>query len=61
MYAGELRLITKPEIFFITAMGEGEDETKGFELGAVDFITKPFDANLIRDKVKQHLMAFKKD
>ena len=28
-------------VIFITALGEIEDETLGFELGAVDYITKP--------------------
>src|SRR5450432_4159165 len=28
-------------VIFVTAMSEVEDETKGFELGAVDYITKP--------------------
>ena len=28
-------------VIFVTAMGEASDETKGLELGAVDYITKP--------------------
>ena len=29
-------------VIFVTAMSEVDDETKGFSLGAVDYITKPF-------------------
>jgi adenylate cyclase len=35
-------------IIFVTAMGESKDETKGFELGALDYITKPFNPAIVR-------------
>jgi DNA-binding response OmpR family regulator len=54
------RLKSKPEtrgipIIFITAMDEIENKTKGLELGAVDYITKPFETMEVKARVKTHL------
>ena len=46
-------------ILFITAMEAPEDKSRGFAAGAVDFITKPFDINEIKARIKTHL-ALKK-
>ncbi|MBW1942374.1 MAG: SpoIIE family protein phosphatase [Deltaproteobacteria bacterium] len=42
-------------IIFVTAMGEAADETKGLELGAVDYITKPFSPPIVQARVRTHL------
>jgi len=42
-------------IIFITAMNEIENKTRGFELGAVDYITKPFEVMEVKARVKTHL------
>lgn len=42
-------------IVFVTAMSEVSDETKGFELGAVDYITKPVSPPIVLARVKTHL------
>ncbi|MCC8998975.1 MAG: two-component system response regulator [Candidatus Contendobacter sp.] len=42
-------------VMFITAMSEIENKTHGFELGAVDYITKPFEVVEVRARVKTHL------
>ena len=42
-------------IIFVTAMGETADETKGLELGAVDYITKPFSPPIVQARVRTHL------
>jgi PleD family two-component response regulator len=42
-------------VIFITAKGKEDDETKGFELGAVDYITKPFNPVVVKARVKAHL------
>lgn len=42
-------------IIFITAKGEQDDEAFGLELGAVDFISKPFNPVIVRVRVKTHL------
>ena len=45
-------------IIFLSALSGDEEKQKGLDLGAVDFITKPFDPSEIQAKVKQHLLAF---
>ena len=42
-------------IIFITARDTEEDETKGFEFGAVDYIKKPFKSEIVLARVKTHL------
>ena len=42
-------------IIFITAMDDLSHKTKGFEFGAVDYITKPFDITEVKARVKTHL------
>jgi putative two-component system response regulator len=42
-------------IIFITALDDAARKLKGFELGAVDYITKPFLAQEVRARVKTHL------
>ncbi len=42
-------------IIFITAMTEIKDKTKGFSLGAVDYITKPFEIVEVQARVETHL------
>ena len=40
---------------FITAIDEIENKTAGFELGAVDYITKPFEVLEVKARVQTHL------
>jgi class 3 adenylate cyclase/CheY-like chemotaxis protein len=42
-------------IIFVTAMDQTMDETKGFELGAADYILKPFSPPILYSRVKTHL------
>ncbi|MCM2358768.1 MAG: diguanylate cyclase [Geobacteraceae bacterium] len=42
-------------VIFITAMGEEEDEAKGLECGAIDYITKPISPPIVKARVKNHL------
>ncbi len=42
-------------IIFITSMNEIQNKTKGLELGAVDYITKPFEVMEVKARVKTHL------
>lgn len=42
-------------IIFITAMDDPTHKTRGFDVGAVDYITKPFDVAEVKARVKTHL------
>jgi putative two-component system response regulator len=42
-------------ILFVTAKSEIEDETKGFELGAEDYLIKPVSPPIVLARVKTHL------
>jgi putative two-component system response regulator len=42
-------------VIFITALSDVEDEAKGLKLGAVDYITKPFNPELVKARVRNHL------
>jgi diguanylate cyclase (GGDEF)-like protein len=42
-------------VIFVTAMGEVEDETRGLEMGAIDYIMKPANPAIVRCRVHNHL------
>jgi putative two-component system response regulator len=42
-------------VIFVTAMGEVEDEARGFDAGAVDYIQKPVSAPILLRRVETHL------
>jgi signal transduction histidine kinase len=42
-------------VIFVTAMCQEEDEIKGLELGAIDYVTKPISPHIVRARVKNHL------
>lgn len=42
-------------VIFITSLNDEEDETKGLELGAVDYVTKPFSLPILKARIKTHL------
>lgn len=42
-------------VIFITALNMEEDEAKGLELGAVDYITKPIRPSVVRARIKNHV------
>jgi len=42
-------------IIFLTALSEMEDEARGFDLGAVDYITKPASPPIVLARVQTHL------
>jgi len=45
-------------IIFVTAMNEMEDEKRGLELGAVDYITKPISPSIVLARVRTHLALY---
>ena len=42
-------------IIFMTALSDAQSKEKGFDLGAVDYITKPFQEQEVLARVKTHL------
>ncbi len=42
-------------IIFITSRDKEEDETLGLELGAMDYITKPFSPGIVKARIRTHL------
>jgi putative two-component system response regulator len=42
-------------VIFTTALGSAQDESHGFALGAVDYISKPFNPTLVKARIKTHL------
>ncbi len=48
-------LASEIPVIFLTAKGEVTDELKGFELGAVDYITKPISIPILHTRVKTQL------
>jgi phosphoserine phosphatase RsbU/P len=43
-------------VIFLTGQTEIEDETRGFEVGAVDYIHKPFSPAVVQARVRTHLV-----
>src|SRR5262250_408795 len=43
-------------VIFLTGKTEVTDETRGFEVGAVDYIHKPFSPPIVTARVRNHLM-----
>lgn len=51
----ENKQLSKVPIIFLTSMTDTDSKVKGFELGADDYITKPFDILEVKNKVNNHL------
>jgi putative two-component system response regulator len=51
-------LTYKIPVIFVSALNETQDESKGFEVGAVDYITKPVSTSIVRARVKTHLALY---
>ena len=45
-------------VIFVTGMGEVEDEARGFDLGAVDYIVKPVSPGIVRARVRTHIQLY---
>ncbi|WP_010271678.1 response regulator transcription factor [Paenibacillus senegalensis] len=52
---GKMRSITEAPILFLTAKNQDVHKIKGFELGADDYITKPFNPTEVAARVQVHL------
>jgi putative two-component system response regulator len=45
-------------VIFISALNSTEDKVRGFQLGAVDYITKPFDEEEVILRINTHLKIY---
>jgi putative two-component system response regulator len=52
------QLTYKIPVIFVSALNDAQDESKGFEAGAVDYITKPVSTPIVRARVKTHLALY---
>ena len=48
-------------VIFVTALADAVDETRGFDAGGVDYITKPVSAPVVRARVRTHLSLVRMD
>lgn len=48
-------LLCEIPVLFITSLSETECEAKGLELGAHDYLTKPYNTSIVRLRVKNHI------
>ena len=42
-------------VMFLTGRSDAEVEVRGFEMGAVDFLLKPFSPSVLKNRIKTHL------
>ncbi len=42
-------------VIFVSALDEAHDEARGLNLGAADYISKPFHADIIRARIRNHM------
>ena len=47
--------LARVPVIFVTALSDVEDEARGLELGAVDYICKPVSPAIVRARVRTHL------
>ncbi|HHV61947.1 MAG TPA: response regulator transcription factor [Firmicutes bacterium] len=57
----KLRTSSDVPVIMLTAKGEKLDKLKGFELGTDDYVTKPFDADELVERVKAFLRRARPD
>lgn len=48
-------------VIFVTALSDEADEALGFELGAVDYISKPVSAHIMKARIRTHLSLVQAD
>lgn len=53
----EIRALLNVPIIFLTSMEDMKAELTGLELGAIDYITKPFVKHILLARIKNHLQS----
>ncbi len=56
----EIKAIQNVPIIFLTSMEDMQAELAGLELGAIDYITKPFVKDILLARIKNHLHHIRK-
>ena len=56
----KIKAIQNVPIIFLTSMEDINAELKGLQLGAIDYITKPFVMDILLARVKNHLASIRK-
>lgn len=46
-------------VVFATTLSDADSEAKGLELGAVDYVTKPYVPGLLRSRIRTHIALFR--
>ena len=46
-------------VIFLTGVSSSENKKKGFEIGAVDYIIKPFETDELKARIKNHVLVKK--
>ena len=54
-FCGILRQKTQAPVIFLTARDENDDVIKGFRSGGDDYITKPYDLNVLKARIEAQL------
>jgi two-component system, HptB-dependent secretion and biofilm response regulator len=49
---------TEVPVIFISALEKTQDKVRGFEVGGVDYITKPFEVAEVQARIKTHLTIY---
>ncbi len=49
---------SKIPVIFITGLNDAESEEKGFQLGAIDYITKPFMPQVVKARVRSYVKLY---
>ncbi|APW36581.1 two-component system response regulator [Rhodoferax koreense] len=48
-------------VIFVTTLSDTEDEARGFEVGGVDYLTKPVNPSIARARIRTHLSLVQVD
>jgi diguanylate cyclase (GGDEF)-like protein len=48
-------LVADVPVIFTTGLGDTQDEVRGLELGAIDYVTKPIEPVILRARVSNHV------
>ena len=54
-FCGILRQKTQAPVIFLTARDENDDVIRGFRSGGDDYITKPYDLNVLKARIEAQL------